>query len=288
MVKLLSELAPAKLNLFLRVVGRRASDGYHLLDSLFVPITLADRIRLDLRPASRRMVTLACDAPTLPTDERNLAVCSALAFMTEFEVDAEIAIDLHKEIPAGAGLGGGSSDAGTVLRMMALLCHIDSVDRLAAVALKLGADVPFFLNPVPARVGGIGELISPLSNMADFGLVVAVPPFEVATADVFRELKPENWSGPAPDTNVESIVAGKISSALMVNDLATVAVSRWPEIGRLLSILEAAGATASAMTGSGGAVFGVFPTYAAACQAAPDVKRMAPDAQVLTASLFRR
>src|SRR5579859_5454034 len=157
MVKLISAFAPAKLNLFLRVTGRRA-DGYHELDSIFIPITLGDRIAIEMRPSSRRLVTLNGSLGDLPRDDRNLAVRAALDFMAAFAVTAEVLIDLRKAIPAGAGLGGGSSDAAAVLLMMAALLRRkdnDAPDRLASVALKIGADVPFFLNPVPARVTGI-------------------------------------------------------------------------------------------------------------------------------------
>src|ERR1700676_4688209 len=169
MVKLISSFAPAKLNLFLRVVGRRA-DGYHELDSIFVPITLGDRIAIEARPSHRRHVTLHGSFGKLPADERNLAVRAARDFMAEFAVTAEVLIDLHKAIPAGAGLGGGSSDAATVLLMMAALFRIDAPERLARVAMKIGADVPFFLNPVPARVTGIGEKIAPLGAIAQLAL----------------------------------------------------------------------------------------------------------------------
>ena len=151
MVKLISAFAPAKINLYLRVAGRRA-DGYHELDSIFLPIAIGDQIALETRPSTRRIVRLHGSIGNLPTDERNLAVRAAIDFMAEFDLTAEVLIDLRKSIPSGAGLGGGSSDAGTVLRLMAALFRIDEPGRLARVAVKIGADVPFFLNPVPSRV----------------------------------------------------------------------------------------------------------------------------------------
>ncbi len=261
MVKLLSAFAPAKINLYLRVVGRRP-DGYHALDSIFIPVSLCDRIGIETRPASTSAVTLRCNLRSLPADDRNLAVRAASFFMAEFSLAAEVLIDLHKEIPVGAGLGGGSSDAGTVLRMMAALFRIDSPNRLAEIALKLGADVPFFLNPVPARVGGIGERITPLDWKPNFALVIAVPPIEVSTAEIFRALKPVSWSGVAPENDLRRILAGEIAPALLVNDLAPAAISRWPRIGEALTMIEKSGALAASMTGSGSAVFGIFATAA--------------------------
>src|SRR6266481_169813 len=101
MVKLLSAAAPAKINLFLRVTGRRPH-GYHELDSIFIPISLCDQVRIEQRPASGRSVTFHSDVDTLPLDDRNLAVRAALAFMTEFAIEADVRIDLQKMIPIGA------------------------------------------------------------------------------------------------------------------------------------------------------------------------------------------
>ena len=205
MVKLLAEPAPAKINLFLRVVGRRA-DGYHELDSVFVPVSLCDQVRVEIRvePRSAADTTIAlhCDRDDLPAGEKNLAWRAADTFLGEFGAEIhrprEVAIDLRKEIPIGAGLGGGSSDAGAVLRMMAALCRVDDPSRLARVALALGADVPFFLDPHVAHVGGVGERIAPLEIAASgeraplwrtlLWMVIAVPPVEVSTKEVFRAL----------------------------------------------------------------------------------------------------
>ena len=213
MVKLLSEAAPAKINLFLRVVGRRP-DGYHELDSIFLPITLCDRVRVEMRPSSSRTVSLSGNFGDLPADERNLAVRAAARFMATFEFNAAVLIGLDKAIPHGAGLGGGSSDAGAVLRMMAALTRLDAPIRLARLALEIGADVPFFLDPRPARVGGIGELIAPLPSVPDWPIVVAVPPVEVPTAAVFHDLKPAHWNGRARDHDVAAFLAGDLPPGL--------------------------------------------------------------------------
>src|ERR1022692_3354558 len=117
MVKLLAEDACAKINLFLRVTGRRA-DGYHQLDSIFVPVSISDRITIEIRPTPAAMVSLRCDLPSLSDPESNLAMRAARAYLREFGISAQARIELRKAIPVGAGLGGGSSDAGTVLRMM--------------------------------------------------------------------------------------------------------------------------------------------------------------------------
>jgi len=286
MVKIVEERACAKINLFLRVTGRRA-DGYHQLDSVFLPISLADEIRLEVSTAEVTSITLNCDAVALLSSQNNLATRAAHAFMTEFDLAAQIQIDLRKKIPIAAGLGGGSSDAGAVLRMLAIAAEIDDADdrkTIHRLALSLGADVPFFLDPRPSRVNGIGELIAPIPTIPRLPIVIAAPPFEVPTAAIFRALKPEDWSGPAPDADIEAIVRGEISPTIAVNDLAAAAIAQFPEIRRLKGLLEESGARAAQMTGSGGAVFGVFDSIEDAEQAAEKVKRRAPFAIVTAAT----
>src|SRR5512146_1136161 len=296
MVKLLAEPAPAKINLFLRVVGRRA-DGYHELDSLFIPVSLRDRVRVEIRvepqSAADTVIALACDRADIPGGERNLAWRAADAFLREFGSEihrpVQVAIGLRKEIPTGAGLGGGSSDAGAVLRMMAALCRVGDVSRLAKVALALGADVPFFLSPRVAHVGGVGERIAPLATEAAGGeaplggkplwMVIAVPPVEVSTAEVYRALLPEQWSGAAPAEHLRAIAAGAITTAMLQNDLAAVAMARYPEIAQLRLALIAAGARAASMSGSGGAVFGIFAGTEAAAEAAAKLRQSLPQAR---------
>jgi 4-diphosphocytidyl-2-C-methyl-D-erythritol kinase len=184
----------------------------------------------------------------------------------------------------GAGLGGGSSDAGAVLRMMSALERIDGAERLRELALKLGADVPFFLRPAPARIGGIGERITPIKASLKLALVVAVAPFQVSTAEVYQELGSEQWSGRAPEADLAAIESGRISPELLVNDLAAVAMARYPKIAELKAMLERLGAQAAAMTGSGSAVFGIFSEPEEAALAARDLSRRAPEARILTAT----
>ncbi|HSU90468.1 MAG TPA: 4-(cytidine 5'-diphospho)-2-C-methyl-D-erythritol kinase [Sporolactobacillaceae bacterium] len=286
MVKIVEGRACAKINLFLRVTGRRP-DGYHQLDSVFLPISLADEIRLEVTSAEATSITLNCDAVALRSSQSNLATRAAHAFMSEFDLAAQIQIDLKKKIPIAAGLGGGSSDAGAVLRMLAIAAEIDDAEdrsTISRLALSLGADVPFFLAPRPSRVNGIGELIAPIPIIPRLPIVIAAPPFEVSTAAIFRALQPDDWSGPAPDTDIEAIVRGEISPAITVNDLATAAIAQFPEIRRLKALLEESGARAAQMSGSGGAVFGVFDSIEDAEQAAEKVKRRAPFATVTAAT----
>jgi 4-diphosphocytidyl-2-C-methyl-D-erythritol kinase len=280
MVKLVAERAPAKINLYLRVTGRRA-DGYHELDSIFLPIGIADSVRIELRPAAQAAVMLQCDAASLAAADSNLASRAAAAFMKEYGLAALVSIDLQKRIPVGAGLGGGSSDAGAVLRMMAALCGVALDDRLARLALTLGADVPYFLDPRPSRMRGIGERRELISAIAPLDLVLAIAPVEVPTAKIFAALAREQWSGPAPAADLAEILAGNLTSRTLVNDLAAPAMRLYPEIGRLGTYLRDEGARAVQMSGSGGAVFGIFAGERAARQAAARLRARAPEARVI-------
>ena len=285
MIKTLSDSALAKINLFLRVTGRR-SDGYHELDSIFVPVSIHDRLTIELRPGYSRTAALSCDAPGLPSDQRNLALKAALEFMAEFDVEAKVWLTLRKQIPLGAGLGGGSSDAAAVIRMMATLCGIADAQRLSAVALRLGADVPFFLTGSPARVRGIGEVVEPLELMHKQYVTVAVPAVEVSTASVYLDLRPEHWSGAAPESDVLDIIHGRATQEHLVNDLERSAAARWPVIAELKETTRAAGARGVAMTGSGGGVFGLFDSLHEAAAAAGEIRRRAPESQVFAASIL--
>ena len=153
-------LAPAKLNLGLRIVGRRP-DGYHELESVFAPIDLADELAIEIEEHSRGPaeveLELAGADPEVPGGASNLAARAAREFLAAAGLRARVRIALAKRIPAAAGLGGGSSDAGAVLRALAGRWPAAlRRDALAALALGLGADVPFFLDPRTALVGGIG------------------------------------------------------------------------------------------------------------------------------------
>jgi 4-diphosphocytidyl-2-C-methyl-D-erythritol kinase len=268
-------LTPAKINLFLRITGRRP-DGYHELDSLFLPISLFDRITVATAQAPVAVVSIRCNWREIPLDSRNLAVRAAQLFMTEAQLSARIDIDLHKEIPAGAGLGGGSSDAGAVLRALALLYGFDDRAILHHLALKIGADVPFFLDPRPARVGGIGERITYLSGAFPLYLVIGVPPVAVPTAEIYRHLEQTHWSGHVAIEMPATFDARTISPELLINDLETVAAARYPQIGKVKVILQGLGASGVAMSGSGGAVFGLFPSAEEASKGALEAASKMP------------
>lgn len=267
--------APAKVNLGLRVVGRRA-DGYHLLESSFAPLDLADRLRIAIAPAHAAEVHVAVTghAAGVPVGPDNLVVRAAHAYLKSAGVAARVEIEVEKVVPVGAGLGGGSSDAATVLR--ALSEHFaNAIARsdLADLALSLGADVPFFLDPRPAWVTGIGEGIEPFDvPLPALDLVLVTPSPGLPTAEVFRAwdaaLTPSGASRrmPAlrgsPGRNLIAALEdeGPSLSELLINDLEPVATRLRPAIQRIRGELERLGARVVAMSGSGPTVFGLFRT----------------------------
>ena len=262
--------APAKINLGLRVTGRRP-DGYHELESVFLPLDgagpLADAVELARRGEPGVALELLGAGPEVPGDARNLAVRAAAGFLERARLPGGVAIRLEKRVPAGAGLGGGSSDAGAVLRGLAAL-HPGALapEVLAGLALALGADVPFFLDPRPALVQGVGERISPVADAPPLALIVAHPGSALATGDVFRafDASPSALTPPGGLPRVRPLPRrpGDESrdawAERVRNDLEPTATALCPAIARLRARLRDVGALAAAMSGSGPAVYGVF------------------------------
>jgi 4-diphosphocytidyl-2-C-methyl-D-erythritol kinase len=251
-------LAPAKVNLFLRIVGRRA-DGYHLLDSLMVPVSLFDEITVEAR-RGRLEIVVTCDDPSLPDDETNLAHKAAALLCKETGVQAKISIDLCKRIPAGAGLGGGSSDAAAVLKSLNVLLSLGlTADRLGTLGARLGADVPFFIPCRPARVAGIGEILTEVPPLPPYRLVIVVPPFGVSTPWAYRRFD-ELSAAEMPPPHVASQWSSDRwpSPELLVNDLERAVLPASPQIGGIKDHLLRLGAEGTLMSGSGSAVFAVF------------------------------
>ncbi len=243
--------APAKVNLFLHVTGRRA-DGYHSLESLFSLIDLADTLTLEDRDDGR--ILRGGNVPGVP-ESADLTLRAAHALREAAAMRRGATITLAKRIPQGAGLGGGSSDAASVLLALNRLWSLSMSRRdLAAIGVTLGADVPFFLGETPALARGIGERLTPMS-LPTCWLALAMPAVQVATAEIFAA--PElTRSTPSAKMDVFSEGYGR-------NDLEAVAASRFPRVAEALRALRRASPQAR-MTGSGACVFAVFATEAEA------------------------
>ena len=255
--------APAKVNLSLNITGRR-DDGYHLLDSIVVFTAFGDQI--DLSPASGDSVRVSGPfAASLTAAGDNICLRALSAFREAGGEAGPLAIHIDKQIPVGAGLGGGSSDAAAMLRHLnGASAHPLSEERLAAVALSLGADVPVCLASTAQRMQGIGEILTPLEPPPRGHLVLARPDAMLATGEVFRLWQQAVPAGAASDSGSRPdriIAAG--------NDLEAAATTLVPAIGTVLvSLRDCEGIIAAQMSGSGTACFGLFEDAGVAATAA--------------------
>jgi 4-diphosphocytidyl-2-C-methyl-D-erythritol kinase len=256
--------APAKINLWLRVVGKR-SDGYHLLDTLLLPVSLYDEITIEKgrksgkQNALKDRIRVSCDDPSVPQGRQNLACKAALLILTEKGIDEPVKIRIRKRIPVGAGLGGGSTDAAATLVGLNRLFRLGfTLKRLEKISSALGADVPFFIRGVPARARGIGERLTPLRRVPRLWLVIVYPGFPVSTAWVYGNLSPKLTKGIVNISINLSLGSSANLRKLLVNDLETVTMGRYPRIRVLKEELARQGAIGTLMSGSGSSVFGVF------------------------------
>jgi 4-diphosphocytidyl-2-C-methyl-D-erythritol kinase len=247
----------AKINLSLRVMGTRP-DGYHELRTVFQSIALHDT--LTIRRAPGRFA-LTCDVPGCPADRTNLVWRAAeLVWRAAGRRGAprDMSIHLTKRIPMRAGLGGGSSDGAAAIRALGRRWGVDDV-RQRAIAAALGADVPFFFEGGTVLGLDRGDLLFPLVDHPPAWVVIVVPRFGISTSDAFSwvDLRSERQSG----------------VRRLENDLQAVVADRHPEIARIVRGLRRSGASLAAMSGSGSAVFGLFPARRSATRAAASAGR---------------
>lgn len=262
----LTRACPAKVNLFLKVVGRRP-DGYHNLITVMQPLTLADKLSLTLTSGE---ISLECNNPALPLDGRNLAVKAAGVFLSEVSQDLGVHIRLEKNIPLAAGLGGGSSDAaGVLLGLNDLTGHPLTAATLHRLASGLGADVPFFLVGGPAVGRGIGDQLTPLT-LPPFCYVLINPGYPVSTAWVYGNLKLDLVKGLGD--NIEGSIFSQPPGTWLHNDLESVTLARHPDLALRKEILQQSGALATLMSGSGPTIFGIFASSAEAQGAAQKLR----------------
>lgn len=268
-------LAPAKLNLYLEVLGRR-TDGFHELETLLAPIRLFDRLSwspgddrgsaefsLAYHPASAaKLIRLA------PANEHNLAWRAVDSLARAAGVEPHGSFTLTKRIPIQAGLGGGSSDAASALMLANAAWGLDyPIAKLSELAAQLGSDVPFFLTGQTAICRGRGERVEPVDNFPRLNVVVVAPRDGVSTADCFRELAAPAWEGSAATPVAHRLVEliallrrGSLSAAMqrIGNSLQAPARQLCPAIERLGIAFAALGCYAHQLTGSGSAYFGIM------------------------------
>jgi 4-diphosphocytidyl-2-C-methyl-D-erythritol kinase len=257
----LSLFCPAKLNLHLRIVGRR-SDGYHLLETLFHAIDLGDDLSC-ARSSGALSLAITADDPrdALPVQDDNLVLRAARAFANAACVEPSFSFTLHKRVPHGGGLGGGSSDAAAALRLCNAMCG-EPLDRNAMLELArpLGADVAFFLDGGTQWGTGVGDTLQPVSNPPSLWFTLLVPPFGCPTADVYKT-RALMWKGSDAADSIPRVrdhlhdVAPATLRGEIVNDLAAAADLVRPQLALLRERAEGLSVGNVAMTGSGSTLF---------------------------------
>ena len=265
--------APAKVNLYLHITGRR-DDGYHLLDSLVVFTALSDR--LELEPADGMSLSVeGAFADKAGPDDTNLVLRAARVLAEAADMDEGMRARLDKNIPVAAGLGGGSADAAAALRGLMQLWDIspDDVD-LPALALELGADVPVCLASKPAFIGGVGERVESAPALPDAGILLVNPGIALATPSVFAGRR----GGFSPPGRFDESPASVEALAALLrerdNDLADAAIRLAPVIADVLAALKTVpGCRLARMTGSGATCFGLFDDEASAVDGAGALRR---------------
>jgi 4-diphosphocytidyl-2-C-methyl-D-erythritol kinase len=253
----ISVKAPAKINARLEITGKRP-DGYHDLFSIMIPVELFDHI--DIRLNNSGQISIKSSGFLVPSDPTNLVYRAAKIFYDRANIEKNgVEIQLNKNIPVAAGLGGGSSDAASTLLALNELNSFPLTENdLLQLALSLGADVPFFIKAVPSIATGVGEILEPIPKWPEFWYLIITPQIEVSTAWVYQNYKMKLTSNEY-DYISKSLKNGDINiTDILKNDLEKVTCTSFPLISALKKRIMDAGAEGAIMSGSGPSVFGVF------------------------------
>lgn len=282
------ESAPAKINLALHVTGQR-DDGYHTLESLVVFAEFADE--LTASPAQKdELVIKGPFADELSSGQSNLVLKAVEAFRQAFPgaIDHGVHLELEKNLPVAAGIGGGSADAAAALRLMASMSQNIQRTELTKLALKIGADVPVCLYGQSCLVEGFGDIVKPVPIFPHCHLVLVNPLIPLSTADVFRHLKSRQNPGlPALPTPMDRVAMLGLWLEDTRNDLETTAAEINPIIGEIIMRTRSTkGCIAARMSGSGATVFGLYGSSAEAHQAAHDIRTIWPQYWVAAAPVI--
>jgi 4-diphosphocytidyl-2-C-methyl-D-erythritol kinase len=249
-------LAPAKINLLLKITGQRV-DGYHELVSVLVPVALYDKLKISKLESGLRVYWSGRE---LSKDQNNLVNRAAISFFEKTGIKKGAKIKAIKKIPVSSGLGGGSSDAAATLKGLNQLWGNPLTDgELERLAFALGADVPFFLLQRPAIARGIGEILQPIKDFPSFWYVIVSPNLMVSTAWAYKmtELKLTNKENQNKIKSFEKAIFISIPD-LLFNDLERVTLSKYPFLCSIKASLIKLGALGALMTGSGPSIFGLF------------------------------
>ncbi|MBI5418694.1 MAG: 4-(cytidine 5'-diphospho)-2-C-methyl-D-erythritol kinase [Deltaproteobacteria bacterium] len=259
----ISFLAPAKLNISLRVFGKRP-DGYHHIRTVMVPVALYDEVSVEEGLAG---IHIESTDPAVPTDSTNSCYKAAGLFMEWAGEPKGVRIRIRKRVPMEAGLGGGSSDAAATFKgMMALSGRTPPREALLAMAARVGADVPFFTVGGAALAEGLGERLTPVDCRVPFHALIVKPSFGLSTREGYARLRREQGD-PPEDAAVPAFRGWEDLVAAVSNDFEAAWGDARPEIAAIKGELFAAGARAAGLSGSGSAVFGLFESAGAAREA---------------------
>ncbi|MDU2490211.1 MAG: 4-(cytidine 5'-diphospho)-2-C-methyl-D-erythritol kinase [Clostridium celatum] len=251
--------AYAKINISLDIVGKRESDGYHLLKMIMQNIDLYDEISIEKQ---KKDITISCNKSYVPTDSRNLAYKAASLFKETYNIEDGVHIDIVKNIPVSAGLAGGSTDAAAVLKLMNKIFKVNaSNEELMELGLKLGADIPYCINGGTALCEGIGEKITALQPFKDKILVLVKPSFGVSTKEVYKAF---NLDRVRVHPKTEHLIKAMEQDDLyyvannMKNLLENVTLRKHNILIKIKEEMNRYGAVGSMMSGSGPSVFAFF------------------------------
>ncbi len=279
----LAELAPAKINLALHVIGRR-KDGYHLLESLVGFAELGDLITVKTTEADSFSVD-GCFATDVPIDDSNLVLRARDMLRAAYPGYAQpVSIALEKNLPVASGIGSGSSDAAATLRVLVRLWRIPADEsELARLSLPLGADLPMCIAGRPLMARGIGEHLELIKDFPNMPIVLVNPGIAIATPDVFRAIARHDNPPLVSMTKASAMLEWLAASR---NDLKPAAISIVPTVDDVLQALRQSGAAFARMSGSGATCFGIFNSTAAATRAAEVISSVQPNWFTATTSLI--
>ena len=251
--------AYAKINISLDIVGKRESDGYHLLKMIMQNIDLYDEISVEKQ---KEGITISCNKNYVPTDSRNLAYKAASLFKETYNIEDGVHIDIVKNIPVSAGLAGGSTDAAAVLKLMNKIFEVNvSDEELMDIGLKLGADIPYCINGGTALCEGIGEKITTLQPFKDKILVLVKPSFGVSTKEVYKSFNLDRVRvHPKTENLIEAMENDNLYYVAnnMKNLLENVTLRKHNILIKIKEDMNRYGAVGSMMSGSGPSVFAFF------------------------------
>ena len=247
----------AKINLGLRITAKRP-DGYHDIETLFYPVMLSDALEFVVSSESLKKDNLIVTGINTGSDPDDNLVLKTVRKLREKYIFPRLKIHLHKVIPVGAGLGGGSSDAAYLLKAVNRYFRLNINENiLKAIALDLGSDCPFFIDSIPAFASGRGEALKPINPvLTGYYFLLLNPGIWINTKEAYQNCRPEQ-----PSTSLIQLIDRPITEwkELMINDFEDYVFKKYPLIGEIKNKLYSSGALFSSMSGSGSSVYGIFP-----------------------------